>query len=51
MGRKKKYHTETEKREAKAKQWKLYYDKNKEKINGHRMKKYYKDKEGGNREL
>lgn len=44
MGRHKKYHTEEELKAAKAEQWKLYYERNKEKINAHRMKKYYENK-------
>lgn len=44
MGRNKKYQTEEELKAAKAKQWKSYYDKNKEKINTHRMEKYYENK-------
>ena len=45
MGRKKKYHSEEELKAAKKKQWKEYYERNKEKINSHRMKKYYDGKE------
>lgn len=41
MGRKKKYHSEKELLEAKRAQWMKYYEKNKQKINSHRMKKYY----------
>lgn len=41
MGRKKKYNTEEERREAQREWNKKYYLKNKEKINAHRMKKYY----------
>jgi hypothetical protein len=41
MGRTKKYHTEVELKDAKSKQWKLYYEKNKAKINALRMEKYY----------
>jgi hypothetical protein len=44
MGRKKKYQTKEELKVAKAAQWKLYYERNKEKINAHRMEKYYEQK-------
>ncbi len=44
MGRTKKYHTEAELKDAKSKQWKLYYEKNKVKINSHRMVKYYDER-------
>lgn len=45
MGRKKKYHTEEEKKEANRRDWKIWYDKNKETLNAQRMKKYYGSKE------
>jgi hypothetical protein len=45
MGRNKKYHSDGELKEAKKKQWRAYYEKNKEKINSYRMKKYYDGKE------
>lgn len=41
MGRKKKYQTEQELLEAKRARWIRWYEKNKEKLNTHRMKKYY----------
>ena len=41
MGRNKKYHSEEELQDAKKAQWRKYYEKNKEKINVHRMEKYY----------
>lgn len=44
MGRKKKYSNDEELKAAKAKQWKEYYERNKETINTHRMKKYYENK-------
>jgi hypothetical protein len=44
MGRKKKYQTNQEQIEAKKARWNKWYDKNKEKINTHRMKKYYENK-------
>ena len=44
MGRKKKYFTIEEKREAKNKARKKYYEKNRERINKTRMEKYYEDK-------
>ena len=43
-GRKKKYNTEEELRNAKRTQWMNWYEKNKEKLNSHRMKKYYESK-------
>ncbi len=43
-GRKKKYKTEEELRIAKRSQWKIWYEKNKEKLNSSRMKKYYERK-------
>ena len=45
MGRKKKYQNIEELKVAKSAQWRLYYDRNKEKINIHRMEKYYGKKE------
>jgi len=45
MGRKKKYNTIQEKREANLKARKKYYEKNKEKIRATRMEKYYADKQ------
>ena len=44
MGRKKKYQNIEELKVAKSAQWRLYYDRNKEKINSQRMKKYYEQK-------
>lgn len=44
MGRKKKYQTKEEQIQAKRDRWNRWYDKNKEKINTHRMKKYYESK-------
>ncbi len=41
MGRKKKYITEQEKRDAQNKWAKEYYKRNKEKLNKASMKKYY----------
>jgi hypothetical protein len=41
MGRKKIYQTEEEQLDAKRNRWKLWYEKNKQKLNTHRMKKYY----------
>ena len=43
MGRKKKY-TDEELKEAQREWNRLYYEKNKEKINAHRMEKYYEQK-------
>lgn len=45
MGRKKKYFTNDEKREANRKKSLKYYYKNKDKINNSRMEKYYANKE------
>lgn len=53
MGRKKKYNTEEEKREAQRKWNREYYIKNKQKINTHRMEVYYelqKNLQSNNRE-
>ena len=49
MGRKKKYQTEEERLQAKRDRWMKWYEKNKEKLNAHRMEKYYeqKNKENG----
>lgn len=49
MGRRKKYHTEEEQRQAKLERWRRWYEKNKEEHNAHRMEKYYeqKNKENG----
>jgi len=44
MGRKKKYQTIEEKREANLIARKKYYEKNKEKIRVTRMEKYYAEK-------
>lgn len=44
MGRKRKYQTKEEQIDAKRARWKLWYDKNKEKLNTHRMEKYYEQK-------
>lgn len=44
MGRKKKYGTEEEKREAKRIQWNLWYSRNKDELNAKRMKRYYAEK-------
>ena len=41
MGRKKKYNSEDELKDAKRKQSREYYYRNKDKINAHRMKIYY----------
>lgn len=46
MGRKKKYHSEEELKAAKKRQWREYYERNKEKINAHRMEKYYESQKG-----
>lgn len=46
MGRKKKYNTVEEKREAQNRWSKEYYERNKEKINEKLMKKYYEKCEG-----
>jgi len=43
MGRKKKYFTIEEKREANNKARKKYYEKNRERINKARMEKYYEE--------
>lgn len=48
MGRNKKYNSEDELKAAKNEQWKSYYEKNKEKINTHRMKTYYENKQRNN---
>lgn len=44
MGRKPKYNTEEEKKEAQRKWNREYYRRQKEKINSHRMEKYYEGK-------
>lgn len=44
MGRRKKYHTKEEQLEAKKSRWNKWYEKNKEILNIHRMKKYYENK-------
>ena len=44
MGRKPKYNTEEEKKEAQRKWNREYYRRKKEKINSHRMEKYYEGK-------
>jgi hypothetical protein len=44
MGRKKKYHTSEEIKEAQNKWAKEYYYRNKDKINKKTMEKYYGDK-------
>ncbi len=44
MGRKKKYHTEEEKKEANRKDFKTWYEKNKLTLNAQRMEKYYDKK-------
>jgi hypothetical protein len=41
MGRKKKYNTSEELREANMVKWKRWYEKNKEDHNTHRMIEYY----------
>lgn len=46
MGRYKKYHNEEERKEAKKKQWRDYYEKNKSEINKKRMEKYYEKRKG-----
>jgi hypothetical protein len=48
MGRKKKYHTEEEKKAANNATWKRWYEKNKEKLNAHRMEIYYEQKNNDN---
>lgn len=45
MGRKKKYHTDEEIKEAKQLRWNRWYEKNKESLNEKRMKDYYDRKE------
>jgi hypothetical protein len=44
MGRKKKYNSDEEKKEAQREWNRQYYLKNKKKINTHRMEKYYENK-------
>lgn len=44
MGRKKKYHTEEEKLQAKRAKWKRWYERNKESLNKKRMEEYYDKK-------
>jgi len=44
MGRNKKYNTNEERKAAKNATWKRWYDTNKEKLNAHRMEKYYEQK-------
>jgi len=44
MGRKKKYQTDEELKLAKKKQWREYYERNKDDINKKRMIKYYEQK-------
>ena len=44
MGRKKKYVTEEQKKEANRRDFKRWYEKNKEKLNVQRMKSYYEQK-------
>jgi hypothetical protein len=44
MGRKRKYNTEEEKLDAQRKWNREYYEKNRQKINTHRMRKYYERK-------
>jgi hypothetical protein len=44
VGRKKKYHTEEEKREAKRARWNRWYEKNKDSLNKKRMEDYYDKK-------
>ena len=44
MGRKKKYHTEEERKEAQRRMWREWYDRNKDELNAHRMEKYYEQK-------
>jgi hypothetical protein len=41
MGRKKKYQTNEEQMEAKRIRWNKWYEKNKQALNSHRMRKYY----------
>ena len=43
-GRKKKYQTIEEKKSANNATWKRWYEKNKEKLNTHRMERYYDQK-------
>ena len=44
MGRKPKYQTEEERLEAKRERWRKWYDRHKEKLNAHRMEKYYEER-------
>ena len=46
MGRKKKYHTEEERLQAKRDRWNKWYEQNKKELNAHRMEEYYKKKKG-----
>ena len=48
MGRKKKYNTEEEKREADRRKWMRYYDRNKEKRQKNARDRYWKMKENKN---
>lgn len=51
MGRTRKYNTEEEKLEAQRKWNKEYYERNKKKINTHRMKKYYEGRKNLDKKL
>jgi|TARA_R110002153_G_scaffold119079_1_gene263994 hypothetical protein len=44
MGRKKKYHTEEERKEAQLKWQREWYERNKVELNAQRMEKYYERK-------
>jgi hypothetical protein len=46
MGRNKKYYDDVEKKIAKKKQWRAYYERNKDVINKKRMDNYYDRKNG-----
>ena len=45
MGRKRKYHSQEERDEAKRKAWRRWYNRNKESFNEKRMKNYYEEKD------
>jgi hypothetical protein len=47
MGRKKKYNTIGDKKAANNANWKIWYEKNKQKLNAHRMEVYYEKKRNG----
>ena len=44
MGRKRKYHTEEEKKVAQRKWYKEWYERNKDEYNARRMEKYYNER-------